>query len=89
MLVKTTATMNGSYTFLFATAEERAAFVKRPDIWWFHFPEEDDDWQWHRGWAWKPAHEIDASDLVRPPLPPAGAAQGAVTVDDDEEDDRW
>lgn len=41
-LVKTTPTMLGSYTFAFGSPEERAEFVKRADIWWYFFPEQDE-----------------------------------------------
>jgi hypothetical protein len=98
VLVKTTAVMTGAYTFLLSSREERDAFVRRPDVWWYHFPEEDDDWRWHRGGAWKPASELTAAeverDLALPPLPPRGSMPGRVTVEtvnegDDEGDSRW
>jgi hypothetical protein len=98
VLVKTTSVMNGAYTFLLPSREERDAFVRRPDVWWYMFPEEDEDWRWHRGGAWKPSHELTAAeverDLALPPLPPRGPMPGMVTVEtvdegDDGDDDRW
>jgi hypothetical protein len=93
VLVKTTAVMNGAYTYLLETAEERAEFVRRPDIFWYHFPEEDDDWQWHRGGAWKPAHQLTPEDLeAKPPLPwdsHPGMVNAEDITDDEEEDERW
>lgn len=92
VLVKTTALMNGAYTFLLGSREEREQFVKRPDVFWYHFPEEDEDWRWHRGGAWKPSHQLTpeeqiVADLAQTPFP---GVPGAVTVQDaDEADDRW
>jgi hypothetical protein len=90
VLVKTAQFMNGAYTYLMADAGERAAFVKRPDIWWYHFPEEDDDWQWHRGGAWRLAGQLTPVELIEQDLADM-PHPGAVTVvnDDDEEDGRW
>lgn len=100
VLVKTTAVMNGSYTYLFGSAEERDEFVKRPDVWWYHLPEEDDDWRWHRGGAWRPAHELSQADIDRDlatkPLPPRGLHPNLVIYDEvanfkdsEDDDDRW
>lgn len=92
VLVKTTPAMQGSYAFLLSSPEERAEFVKRPDIWWYMFPEEDEDWRWHRGGAWKPAHRITPEEMVMLPAKPLEhPGQVTVTVDeqDEEEDDRW
>jgi hypothetical protein len=94
VLVKTTAVMQGAYTFLLGSREERDEFVRRPDVWWYHYPEEDDDWRWHRGGAWKPAHQMTSGELARDlevkPLPPKGFMPGAVTVEEEDgDDDRW
>jgi len=91
VLVKTTAVMNGAYTFLLPDREAAQELVQRPDVWWYHYPAEDDDWRWHRGGAWKPAHEMTddeyrALDTVKP-LPPRGPQQAMAVVEDD--DDRW
>jgi hypothetical protein len=89
VLVKTTAVMNGAYTFLLPDRESALEFARRPDVWWYHFPEDDDDWRWHRGGAWKPAQQIVPEDIAAEPAPPGPAAQpGAVEVSEDD-DDRW
>jgi hypothetical protein len=36
----------------FEDPANRAEFVKRSDVWWYHYPEEDDWTTWHRGGAW-------------------------------------
>lgn len=101
VLVKTTAAMNGAYTYLCGSQQEREQFVQRPDVWWYHFPEEDDDWRWHRGGAWKPAHELAPQDLSAEPAPPPGQSAQQVTFmqfaaeaarcaqDGDDDDERW
>lgn len=96
VLVKTTAVMNGAYTFLLADRKAAMEFVQRPDVWWYHFPEEDDDWRWHRGGAWKPAHELGPGDIETDRLArdfAAAAMPEAVTVqwqdEEDGDDDRW
>jgi hypothetical protein len=82
VLVKTAAVMNGAYTYLFSSREERDAFARRPDVFWYHYPEEDDDWRWHRGGAWKPAHKLEQQDLTRAPRPLPGPA--LVVIEPDE-----
>lgn len=93
VLVKTTASMTGSYSYDLGTREAAAEFVKRHDIWWWTFPVEEDTLDgssWHRGGAWELA--AMASDIPgdlspvapeEPGPPPLPAAQ------EDEDDDRW
>lgn len=43
-LVKTTRSMQGHYTYDFATAEARSDFAtKSPGVWWYFYPEAGDD----------------------------------------------
>jgi hypothetical protein len=44
VLAKTGRYMQGHYEFgPFEAKEERAAFVQRPDVWWYFYPEADED----------------------------------------------
>lgn len=93
VLVRTTAVGGHSRSFLL---EDRAAALElamSPSIFWFHFPAEDDDWQWHRGGAWKPSYEITPVDLIEQDLADM-RMPGQVTVEDvddseEDEDARW
>lgn len=93
VLVKTLPGMHGAYTYLLPDKAAADEFVQRDDIWWYHYPLEDEDWRWHRGGAWKPAHALavqDYEDLESGvPQPPAGHSAGAVVIGDDDDDDRW
>lgn len=60
----------------FATAEERLAVVQGPQVYWYHFAEEDDWHLWKRGGAWSATAIPGKADVV--PDPPE------IT-----EDDRW
>ena len=93
VLVKTTAVMQGAYTYLL---EDRAAadkFVRRADVWWYHYPAEHEDWDWRRGGAWKPSHLVTQDDLAAEERAPEGSAplmnQVIVQEDDDDDDGRW
>ena len=81
--------MHGSYPYLLGSREEADEFVKRPDVWWYHYPSEHEDWDWRRGGAWKPAHELSQADIERDlatkPLPPRGAHTGLVIYGEVEE----
>lgn len=55
--------MLGSYPFSCESREARDEFVKRPDVWWYHYPEEDDDWGWHKGGAWVPEPGMVADSI--------------------------
>ena len=90
VLVKTTATMVSAYTYLLDSKQDALEFVKRPDIWWYTFPSEHDDWAWHRGGAWKPAHEVTQEELHAPPAP-APEHPNRVAADEEEDGDasRW
>jgi hypothetical protein len=85
--------MVGAYTYILPDREAALQFVRRSDIWWYTFPVEDEDWEWRRGGAWKPAHEVTQEDMTAVPHPPSYAPQqGAVTVTwetDEDDDDRW
>jgi len=91
VLVKTTQRMLGSYSYMCETAEIRDAFVKRPDVWWYHYPEEDDGWR--QGGAWDPVAqtERDLADMPPPGISGVGPHTGQETAgeDDDDGEDRW
>jgi hypothetical protein len=55
VLVRTTAVMQGAYTYLLGSRAEADEFVQRPDVWWYHYPAEHEDWDWRRGGAWTAA----------------------------------
>ncbi len=91
VLVKTSAAGNQSQSFLLGSREEALELAMSPNIFWYHFPAEDDDWSWHRGGAWKPSHLVTPVDLIEQDLADM-RMPGQVTVEDvgnDEEDDRW
>jgi hypothetical protein len=53
----------------FPSAEERLEFVRNdPRVYWYHFAEEDDWFDWRRGGAWATTHEPGKADVV--PEPP-------------------
>lgn len=76
VLVKTTPAMNGAYTYLLGSREEAEEFVRREDVFWYHFPSEHDDWDWRRGGAWKPAHEVTREELLADPPPTGPGTRG-------------
>ena len=92
VLVKTTATMVSAYTYILEDRQAAVEFVMRPDVWWYHYPSEHEDWDWRRGGAWKPAHQVTQDDLEAVPHAPSyGPQQGAVVVSEGEDgdDERW
>jgi hypothetical protein len=100
-IVKTTEGMLGFYSYMFGTAEAREAFVKRPDVWWYVFGE-DDDWSWRPGGAQRPVKDLELP-LFEPPELPGGIPQGILVeprprvteytgkleLEEDDDDDRW
>ena len=62
--------------FSFPTTEARQEYVSGPDIYWYHYAEEDDWHLWRRGGAWQATSSPGPAD--RQPVPPE------IT-----EDDRW
>jgi hypothetical protein len=94
VLVKTTPHMHGSYSVTCESREARDAFARRPDIWWYHYGE-DDGWDWHRGGAWDRQDEnvpVDGFSQAVPDVPKVPAIPTVETGPDegDEEDDaRW
>ena len=62
--------------FSFASAADRAEYVKGPDVYWYHFAEEDDWHYWGRGGAWAATREPGPADRINEPP--------EIT-----EDDRW
>ncbi len=60
----------------FPTAEERAAYVKGPRVYWYHYSEDDDWHTWRRGGAWAATAQPGPADII--PDPPE------IT-----EEDRW
>lgn len=99
-IVKTTEGMLGFYSYMFSTPEAREAFVKRPDVWWYVFGE-DDDWSWRPGGAQRPVKDLELP-LFEPPELPGGIPQGILvepsrkwTREDyekhveEDDDDRW
>lgn len=60
----------------FVSAAEREAYVKGPNVFWYHYAEEDDWVLWLRGGAWAATQEKGKADVV--PEPPE------IT-----DDDRW
>ena len=74
--------MVSAYTYILEDKQAAIEFVQRPDVWWYHYPSEHEDWDWRRGGAWKPAV---------PHAPSYGPQQGAVVVSEGEDgdDERW
>ena len=87
VLVKTTPRMTGSYSYSFESRDARFEFIRRPDVFWYYFPEEDD--YWRRGGAWNvPASsQEEADEMWEIPDSPAPGATGDTGDDDDAE--RW
>jgi hypothetical protein len=94
VLIKTSDHMVGHYVFSLATPEDRAEFVKRPDVWWYQFAEDDGlfgdgepSWDspggvhWRKGGAWEAAAEEQVDYAEE-------SAHAAESVPADE-DDRW
>jgi hypothetical protein len=48
----------------FATLEERAAYVRSPAVFWYHFAEDEDWFLWRRGGAWAATHQPGPADAV-------------------------
>lgn len=89
VLVKTAQHMLGSYSYLLEDEEQAKLFVRRPDVWWYHFSAAagDGDWDWHKGGAWAAATARPADLDLMPEVPlPEQVTTGDVT---DDEDDRW
>ena len=97
VLVKFSPAANTASSFLLGNKQAREKFVRQPGIWWYHFPEEDDDWRWHRGPAWQPAHTVTAGQVTEslaspaaPPEPPPNlVAYNEIAQGSDDEDSRW
>jgi hypothetical protein len=104
VLVKTTAHMQGSYSFDLGDRETAAEFVKRSDVWWYTFPVDEDildSFSWRRGGAWESL--ASAAGLPRGSCTQQGTGHTGsadlsthappVAAADDEEDngddDRW
>jgi hypothetical protein len=98
VLVKTTPQMKGHYGY----DVERAAipaFTARPDVWWYTVPEDDDNWDWHRGGAWEvPVQDaVDAlidkfagpRPVTPPPEPEFRLDVKSGKADDITDDERW
>lgn len=60
----------------FPDKESRNAFVRGPEVYWYHFAEEEDWHLWQRGGAWNATQQPGPADHV--PEPPE------IT-----EEDRW
>ena len=58
----------------FPNKEDRETYVKGPEVFWYHYVEEDDWFDWRRGGAWQ---------ATKPPDPPAWEPP------EGEEKDRW
>lgn len=101
VVVKTTEGMLGFYSYLFDTEEDRAAFVKRPDIWWYQYHDAE-DWDWKPGGAQRKVDNLALPPFPEPPQLPGGIPQGILVEPrprmdfsgytaelEDEDDDRW
>jgi hypothetical protein len=63
VLYKTAPHMQGCYSAAFERREDRDAFTRHEQVWWYHLGE-DEDWGWHRGGAWAGAeHLADATGV--------------------------
>lgn len=78
VVVLLTESRNGARTgpYSFATPQEREDFVRGPQVYWYHFAEEDDWHSWRRGGAWNATAVPGPAERVN--IPPE------VT-----EEDRW
>jgi hypothetical protein len=91
VLVKFAPAASQAFSFLLGSLGEREEFVRQPGIWWYHYPEEDDGWHWHRGPAWQPAHEVRPEQVTAahevPPRVPLAAMTAVSTAAGSGDDD--
>ncbi len=95
--VKTAPYMLGFYSYVLETPEDRDAFVKGPDVWWYCYGDAD-DWYWHKGGAWRKTEDVQLPEL---PELPGDLRQGVLIeprprvteytgkLEEDDDDGRW
>lgn len=78
MLVKVRESRNSDAIgpLSYPTSEDRDKAARGPDVYWYHYVEEDDWFLWKRGGAWTATHQPGPAERVNEPP--------EVT-----EDDRW
>lgn len=81
--------MNGAYTYLVEDREAAKLLAAHPQVWYYHFPADDEFWEWHRGGAWKPSHAITEEDCVPVAAPPVPGRVAVAEGGDNDDDERW